>query len=84
MEKLPEGLSERDKINTLSRVFYGVTEDGNQLVTVTAGLREVLPGQSNIEDKIRVFSIYAAEDTIPTYEQLTIKRFESVTKTFEK
>ena len=39
---------------------------------------------SAIEDKVQVFSIYGAEDTIPTYEQLTLKRFESVQQTFKK
>ena len=84
-EQLPSEFSDLDVINeALSHVFYGMADDGNQLVTISMGLRNFLPERFLAENKIRVFSIYGAENSIPTYEQLTLKRLGSVEEALKK
>ena len=103
VDSLAQAASDESLVRHLSHVFYGVSKDGNHLVSVTIGLHRTLPNPfegrqqaknlfwkkaakrwSAIEDKVQIFSIYGAEDTIPTYDQLTLKRFDSVRQTFKR
>ena len=83
-EQLPDRLQACDLTPVLSDVFYGISKDENELIAVTIGLHRILPETCRIEDEVRVFSIGAAEDAIPTYDQVTLKRFKSTKQTFEK
>ena len=83
-ENVSTRLSEDVMLDVLSSIFYGVSEEGNELITATLGLRAILPRRCGVEDKIRVFNIYGADDCIPTYDQLTLKKGTSIQKTFEK
>ena len=72
------------EVAVLSSVFYGVSKEGNTLVTATIGFHQILELPCPIEDMFRSFNMYGADDCIPTYDQLTLKRVESIDRTFKR
>ena len=83
-ENIPWDIPQETKICLLSSVFYGMSKEENELVTVTTGLSQLLPHSARIDDEVRVFNIYGADDCIPTYERITLKRVDSIERTFKK